>query len=135
MHAPDSSRDGQTNVPVADASRAVQEALHALPASLRAVVTLALHGLDRDEIRQVLDLPDTALRQRLTALRRRLDDSSLAGLRAPFQAWLAARAGGDGGLKRAALARGPARIAGFRMGVADPDGHLLGIHVPRRSGQ
>lgn len=117
------------------AVEAVGEALRTLPPSLRSVMTLALHGLDRDEIRQVLDLPDTALRQRLSALKRRMVGSPLASLRAPFQAWVAERNGEQGGLRRAALARGPARIDGFRMGVSDPDGHLLGIHVPRRSGQ
>lgn len=113
---------------------AVRREIEGLPPSLRRVMTLILHGLDRDEIRQVLDLADTALRQRLSALKRRLSGSTLWQLREPFQGWLAARNSADAGLQRAALARGPARVPGFRMGVSDPDGHLLGIHVPRRSG-
>ena len=114
---------------------AVRREIEGLPPSLRRVMTLILHGLDRDEIRQVLDLADTALRQRLSALKRRLSGSTLWQLREPFQVWLMARNSADAGLQRAALARGPARVPGFRMGVSDPDGHLLSIHVPRRSGQ
>lgn len=118
-----------------DAVTAVRAVLADLPPAQSSVLVLVLHGLDRAEIRQVLGIADTALRQRLAALRRRLADASLGALQEPFQAWLAARNGADAGLKRATLARGPARIHGFRMGVSDPDGHLLGIHVPRRSGQ
>lgn len=118
-----------------DVRAAVRAAMLKLPRAQRSVLLLVLHGLDRAEIRQVLGLADTALRQRLAGLKKRLADASMAGLVAPFQAWLVARNPAGGGHQRAALARGPARIAGFRMGVSDPDGHLLGIHVPRRSGQ
>lgn len=122
-------------VSVDEAVTAVRTTLMAIPPSQRSLLVLILHGLDRAEIRQVLGIADTALRQRLAGLRKRLADASLGATQEPFQAWLAVRNGAEVGLKRAALARGPARIAGFRMGMSDPDGHLLGIHVPRRSGQ
>ena len=102
------------------------------PTSQRSVLLLALHGLDREEIRRVLDLPDTALRQRLVAIRKRLVDSTLRTFCEPFQQWLGKQGGDDAGLRRAALARGPARITEFRLGVSDPDGHLLGLGAPRR---
>ena len=102
------------------------------PTSQRSVLLLALHGLDREEIRCVLDLPDTALRQRLVAIRKRLVDSTLRTFCEPFQQWLGKQGGDDAGLRRAALARGPARITEFRLGVSDPDGHLLGLGAPRR---
>ena len=47
-----------------------------LPRSARIVATLALHGMTRDEIAYVLDLSPTALRQRLTTIRRAWKDVS-----------------------------------------------------------
>jgi RNA polymerase sigma-70 factor (ECF subfamily) len=106
--------------------------LLAIAAAQRSVLLLALHGLDRAEICQVLDISDDALRQRLAALKRSVAGTNLSSLGERLKIWLAARGAADVGLRRAALARGPARLAGFRMGVTDPDGHLLGIHAPRK---
>lgn len=45
-----------------------------LPPALKAVAVLALSGHNRREIAYLLDLPDTALRQRVRALKRQLQD-------------------------------------------------------------
>ncbi len=115
------------------ASRGIDSSqLQAVPPAQRSVLLLALHGLNRAEIRQVLDLSDEVLRQRLSALRRSVFGAGLSSLSEPFQHWLASRGHADTGLRRAALARGSARLAGFRLGISDPDGHLVGIHAPRK---
>ena len=48
-------------------------ALDRLPRGVRQVATLALHGLAREEVAVALGLSDAAFRQRLTALRRCLE--------------------------------------------------------------
>lgn len=101
-----------------------------LPDGLRRVLVLTLSGLDRAEIRQVLAISDTALRQRLRALRKHLGEPRTAdfhALAATYAARLERNNPPDGGLRRAALARGPARLAAFRFAVADPDCNLLAI--------
>jgi RNA polymerase sigma-70 factor (ECF subfamily) len=52
--------------------------LDGLPRSLKAVAVLALSGHNRREIAYLLDLPDTALRQRVSALRRTLKQKGVA---------------------------------------------------------
>lgn len=49
-----------------------------LPPALRAFAALVLTGHNRREIAYLLDLPDTALRQRIAALKRRLAAEGLA---------------------------------------------------------
>lgn len=56
----------------------VASLLTGLPPSLKAVAALTLSGHTRREIAYLLDLPDTALRQRITALRRRVVQAGLA---------------------------------------------------------
>lgn len=107
--------------------------LATLAPAQRSVLLLALHGLDRPEICQLLDISDGTLRQRLTALRRSVSGSAWSDLVEPFQRWLASCGATDTGLARAALARGAARVAGFRLGLSDPDGHVLGISAPRKA--
>ena len=53
-------------------------ALADLPPSLKALAALALTGHSKREIAFLLDLPDTALRQRLTSLRRALAARGIA---------------------------------------------------------
>ena len=128
--------NSNSNSHVDYASRGIDiSQLQAVPPAQRSVLLLALHGLSRAEVRQVLDISDDVLRQRLSALRRSVSGtglSGLSGLSEPFQHWVASRGPADTGLRRAALARGSARVAGFRMGISDPDGHLLGIHATRK---
>ena len=50
----------------------VADVLSGLPPSLKSVAALALTGHSKREIAYLLDLPETALRQRFTALRRTL---------------------------------------------------------------
>lgn len=51
---------------------AMSEVLQGLPPAIKAVAALALTGHNRREIAWLLRLPDTALRQRIAALKRRL---------------------------------------------------------------
>jgi len=111
--------------PPAEASIAVHEVLAGLPPALRAVAALVLSGHNRREIAYLLDLPDTALRQRIAALKRRLAGQGLA---APSEL--------DGlnldlayGRIRAALRPALLRHGGF-FASHDPDGHIF---VVRRS--
>lgn len=52
--------------------------LSGLPPSLRTLAALVLTGHNRREIAYLLDLPDTALRQRVSALKRHLSTKGLA---------------------------------------------------------
>jgi DNA-directed RNA polymerase specialized sigma24 family protein len=56
----------------ASEARPVAEILKDLPPSLKVVAALALSGHNRREIAYLLELPDTALRQRVSALKRHL---------------------------------------------------------------
>ena len=101
--------------------------LRALPLAARRTMALILAGLDRDEICSVLNLTDTALRQRLTTIRKALralpdgerDDLLASAGRSPRPAEdeLAF------GLIRRALLRHLRGDTG--VGSHDPDGHLL----------
>jgi RNA polymerase sigma factor (sigma-70 family) len=105
----------------------VAETVAGLPASLRIVALLALTGHSRREIAYILELSDTALRQRLSELRRRL---AAAGVTMP--------AGTPGlnlnlsyGRIRDALL--PALIRhGGHFASHDPDGHLFIVRRGRR---
>ncbi len=103
----------------------VAEAVAALPPSLRRVAELALSGLDRDEIAWILGVSDVALRQRISALRKRLgalDSAPTApgGLHLPI------------GLIRRALL--PVVRAKQSPGSHDPDGHLIVLTQRPRPG-
>lgn len=98
----------------------IKALLVALPPSLRAVAALTLSGHNRREIAFLLDLSDTALRQRISALRRRV-----------VQAGLAAPADLPGlnldlayGRIRDALLPSLLRHGGL-FASHDPDGHLF----------
>lgn len=64
--------------PAPDDRSEVASLLAALPATLRAVAALVLSGHNRREIAHLLGLPDTALRQRIVALKRRMVAAGLA---------------------------------------------------------
>lgn len=99
--------------------------LSALPPSLKAVAALTLSGHNRREIAYLLDLSDTALRQRVTALKRHLTAQGVAmpegmpGLNLDLAY----------GRIRDALLPGLLRQGGV-FASHDPDGHLF---VVRRS--
>jgi RNA polymerase sigma-70 factor (ECF subfamily) len=103
--------------------------LAALPRSLRAVATLASADLCAAEIRWLLGLSDTALRQRLTALRRAVGAES----EPPTQA-AAEPQGAFGGLRApmlASLRRQRGRVAATH----DPDGHVILLRMaPHKTG-
>ena len=64
--------------PAASEQGDVASLLASLPPALKAVAALTLSGHTRREIAFLLDLPDTALRQRIAALRRRVVQAGLA---------------------------------------------------------
>lgn len=64
--------------PDAAASLSMPEILAGLSPALRTLAILVLTGHNRREIAYLLDLPDTALRQRVGALRRHLRDKGFA---------------------------------------------------------
>jgi DNA-directed RNA polymerase specialized sigma24 family protein len=100
--------------------------LNRLPPAARRVATLALHGLNADEVRWILDIGDAAFRQRLTSIRKTLGsqpgapmmdlagrrvDSEMPGSELQF------------GLMRRALKAALQDNAG--LGTHDADGHLI----------
>ncbi|MEL7168569.1 MAG: hypothetical protein AAGN64_04385 [Bacteroidota bacterium] len=107
-----------------------------LPPSVRSVVVLALHGLDKPDIRAALGISDTALRQRLRVARR-----ALGTLPADLQRDALARAYArrqrradtlDLGLIRRALSRRlSAEPKQGTLGIHDPDGHLIVVSTRR----
>lgn len=100
----------------------VAEILSGLPLSLRSVAALALAGQTRREIAYLLKLTDTALRQRLSALRR-----TLAARGTPMPDGLPGLGGAlDYGRIRDALLPMLLRQGGM-IAAHDPDGHLFVI--------
>jgi hypothetical protein len=100
----------------------IADILGGLPPSLRSVAALALAGQTRREIAYLLNLTDTALRQRLTALRR-----TLAERGTPMPEGLPGLGGTlDYGRIRDALLPMLLRQGGM-IAAHDPDGHLFVI--------
>jgi DNA-directed RNA polymerase specialized sigma24 family protein len=96
------------------------EILGALPPALKAVAALAFSGHSRPEIAYLLRLNDAALRQRLTALKRKLRD---AGLEMPAQTPGLNLELSYGRIRDALL---PKLInEGGVFASHDPDGHLI----------
>lgn len=104
------------------------KAVAALPRGLRIVALLILTGHNRVEICHLLRIPDETLRQRLSALRRKLDA-------APAGEPLADFARLDGGLSAGALRRSllpVVRLGGASFASHDPDGHLFAVKIVRQ---
>lgn len=103
--------------------------LDGLPPALRVLAALALGGHTRREISYLLNLPDTALRQRVAALKRALKrrgvdmPPGLPGLAGDL----------DYGRLRRALEPTLARRAGT-FATHDPDGHLFVVTRSRNPG-
>lgn len=93
--------------------------LASLPPSLRRLANLAIADLTRPELAYLLDITDTALRQRLTALRRAIGHASEATQPAGATSALAT------GPLRKALLPTVRRARGMAVGTHDPDGHFL----------
>lgn len=101
--------------------------LAGVPPASRRVVELALHGLERHEVRAVLGLTDAAFRQRLAGARRALGavpaEVRTAAVEAACADQARRRSAVDTGPMRRALQRGLA--ASGAVGAHDPDGHLV----------
>ncbi|MGZ9811824.1 sigma factor [Pseudoroseicyclus sp. H15] len=89
-------------------------ALPPLPPALARLARLAQAGCTRAEIRWLLGLSDTALRQRISALRRKLRGHPL-----PRQI------AGAGGARRAEMGAALARRPQAHFASHDPDGHVF----------
>jgi RNA polymerase sigma-70 factor (ECF subfamily) len=101
--------------------------LASLPRSLRLVAKLASADLCSTEIRWLLRLTDTALRQRLSALRRVLrSHDELPTLPAP-------RPPHSFGAQRAQLLAHLRRQGGRAVATHDPDGHVLYLKIDAHS--
>lgn len=96
--------------------RAGDATLPSLPPSLRVTALLALSGHTRQEIGWLLNLSDTALRQRISQLKRALDN-------APMPDANPTGALAFGRIRRALL--GPTRRPEAFLASHDPDGHLF----------
>lgn len=96
------------------------EVLAGLPPALRTLAALVLTGHNRREIAYLLDLPDTALRQRVSALKRHL---ARRGLAAPDELTGLNLDLAYGRIRDALL---PALLRhGGVFASHDPDGHLF----------
>jgi RNA polymerase sigma-70 factor (ECF subfamily) len=103
--------------------------LASLPRSLRVVARLASADLCAAEIRWLLGLTDTALRQRLTALRRAVG----AAGEAPTLPASEPRSSFGG--PRAWLLAGLRRQQGRVVATHDPDGHVILLRIgPHKTG-
>ncbi|MFT3805868.1 RNA polymerase sigma factor [Arenimonas sp.] len=111
-----------------DSTRAVlAQLLDRLAPAARRVAVLALHGLNAEEIRWILDITAEAFRQRLSSIRKalgglspelRAESLALAYVRNPVRSLDL-----EFGLVRRSLHAALAGGAG--LGTHDPDGHLL----------
>lgn len=99
--------------------------IDSLPPSLQVVALLANAGLGREEIASLLRIPDTALRQRVSTLRRAW---RRAGMAPEILAVDHRRAGN--GPRRRALKATLGRVPEGRLAIADPDGHPIIIGPP-----
>lgn len=102
--------------------REIRRFVDTLPPGLKTTALLALTGHTRAEIGWLLDLPDTALRKRISDIRRRWRASGLD----PLVIVGGPRGGLPFGLIRKAL-NGPVRATGIRFATHDPDGNLLAV--------
>lgn len=92
-----------------------------LPPALRTVALLASIGLGRAEIARLLGITDTALRQRISKLRRAWRESGgtpeISEIPRGYPPLC--------GPRRRSLKAGLARLPGARFAVLDPDGHSV----------
>jgi DNA-directed RNA polymerase specialized sigma24 family protein len=127
-------REAEAAVVTIDSAAAVAAAdgiqahalLKRLPPAARRVATLALHGLNAEEVRWILSISDAAFRQRLTSIRRTLARlPGVAGI-VVAEAGAGGREGADElqfGLMRRALKA--ALLGADGLGTHDGDGHLI----------
>jgi DNA-directed RNA polymerase specialized sigma24 family protein len=93
--------------------------IDSLPASLQTVAFLANSGLGRHEIARLLRIPDTALRQRISALRRAWKRSGhVAEL-----VEILPQSSSSSAVRRSPLKKTLVKLPKGRFAVADPDGH------------
>jgi DNA-directed RNA polymerase specialized sigma24 family protein len=118
-------QDDPVIAPTLDRVR-VRALLGPLPPAARRLATLALHGLNADEVRWILGVSDAAFRQRLTSIRKhltRLPDADRLGTLVAAE-----RNAGHGSALPFGLIRRALKAAlhgGDGLGTHDADGHLI----------
>jgi hypothetical protein len=95
--------------------------VESLPPSLQIIARLANAGLGRAEIGSLLDISDTALRQRISGLRQAWKQAGVA----PELREIGPQNALPGGLLRRALKTSLRKLPGGRLAIADPDGHPI----------
>ena len=95
--------------------------VESLPPSLQTVALLANAGLGRAEISSLLRISDTALRQRISGLRRAWKRAGAT----PELPEIVPRLAPPGGARRRALKTSLGKLPGGRLAVVDPDGHPI----------
>lgn len=114
--------------PTADTSDTAAAIVYDLPPGLRVMAALALSGHTRREIAYLLALPDTALRQRIAALKKTLSKRGLAlpedlpGLNLDLA---------YGQIRQGLMAH--LRREKGRFATHDPDGHFFVVKSSRRA--
>jgi len=106
--------------PPAGERKLPRQFVDSLPPSLQAVAFLANAGLGRAEIASLLRISDTALRQRISGLRRAW---KRAGIAPEFVEVVVRRS--SNGPRRRALKTSLGKLPDGRLAVADPDGHPI----------
>lgn len=108
--------------PSRDSSRILpRRFIDTLPPSLQTVALLASVGLGRAEIASLLGITDTALRQRISGVRRAWRNSGESPEIAELPRGYPLRSA----LRRRSLKDGLVRLPSARFAIADPDGHSL----------
>lgn len=119
-HSRETAWEASRPAPTAPSQPPVSEVLSGLPPALRTLAALVLTGHNRREIVYLLELPDTALRQRVSALKRHL---ARRGLAAPDELTGLNLDLAYGRIRDALL---PALLRhGGVFASHDPDGHLF----------
>jgi DNA-directed RNA polymerase specialized sigma24 family protein len=117
--------DDAPSAPAAGAA-ATRPLLNRLAPAARRVATLALHGLNAEEVRWILGISDAAFRQRLTSIRRTL--ARLPGIADLDITGASANALQDAGNLQFGLMRRALKAAllgAEGLGTHDGDGHLI----------
>jgi RNA polymerase sigma-70 factor (ECF subfamily) len=111
----------EADAPPPPSARLPRPFIDSLPPSLQSIALLGNAGLGRAEIAHVLGVPDTALRKRVSDLRRAWresgDDADLSPPGPPHRP--------PCGLLRRSLKTALREVPAARFAMADPDGHQI----------
>lgn len=125
----DYATDGAATRAPAPRRRLPRQFIDSLPLSLQTVALLANGGLGRREIASLLRISDTALRQRISVLRRAWKRSGAAA-----DEWEILPPGSSSpAVRPRSLNAALEKLPGGRFAVADPDGHPVYVSAAHNS--